>query len=263
MLSRKDGNVGYVIFKQSRAPQRRCRSRCGQRTAEILDEVRARRRGAGGGDHRRGGKSFVCPAPTSRNIRRERCAPRRMPPRSTMQPSQGERVVYGCQADNCDVSAAMYRRWTGARGCDATPCASATDNSKFAIPAAKLGLGYSYPGVKRLSDLVGLSFAKEIFFTARQIRCRGRRASWGWSTGVVPPAEIEAYVKKLCRHHCGQCPADRQGRQVSSPTRRCGTRASATLTAAPRSWSSSPRRTTYTEGRRAFMEKRKPAFTGT
>ncbi len=44
----------------------------------------------------------------------------------------------------------------------------ATDASRFAIPAAKLGLGYGYTGVKRLTDLVGPSFAKEIFYTARQ-----------------------------------------------------------------------------------------------
>jgi enoyl-CoA hydratase/carnithine racemase len=41
-------------------------------------------------------------------------------------------------------------------------------NSRFAIPAARLGLGYAYGGIKRLVDVVGPSFAKEIFYTARQ-----------------------------------------------------------------------------------------------
>src|SRR6266436_9350238 len=49
--------------------------------------------------------------------------------------------------------------------CDLRIC---SDNSRFAVPAAKLGLGYSYAGIKRLSDLVGPSFTKEIFYTARQ-----------------------------------------------------------------------------------------------
>ena len=44
----------------------------------------------------------------------------------------------------------------------------AADNARFAVPAAKLGLGYAYSGIKRLADLVGPSFAKEIFYTARQ-----------------------------------------------------------------------------------------------
>src|SRR6202167_1902803 len=31
----------------------------------------------------------------------------------------------------------------------------ASDNSRFAVPAAKLGLGYGYTGLKRLVDVVG------------------------------------------------------------------------------------------------------------
>src|SRR5579875_83643 len=49
--------------------------------------------------------------------------------------------------------------------CDLRIC---SDNSKFGVPAAKLGLGYGFKGIKRLVDVVGPSFAKEIFFTARQ-----------------------------------------------------------------------------------------------
>ena len=36
----------------------------------------------------------------------------------------------------------------------------ATETSKFGIPAAKLGLGYGFKGIKRLVDVVGPSFAK-------------------------------------------------------------------------------------------------------
>ena len=39
----------------------------------------------------------------------------------------------------------------------------AADHSRFAVPAAKLGLGYEYDGVRKLVDVVGPSFAKEIF----------------------------------------------------------------------------------------------------
>jgi len=49
--------------------------------------------------------------------------------------------------------------------CDLRIC---SDDSRFAVPAAKLGLGYSYHGLKKLVDVVGISFAKEIFYTARQ-----------------------------------------------------------------------------------------------
>ena len=50
--------------------------------------------------------------------------------------------------------------------CDMRICSRRIRASR--VPAAKLGLGYGYPGLKRLVDLVGPSFAKEIFFTARQ-----------------------------------------------------------------------------------------------
>lgn len=50
----------------------------------------------------------------------------------------------------------------------------ATENSKFAVPAAKLGLGYEYEGVRKLVDVVGPSFAQEIFFTARQFSRKKR-----------------------------------------------------------------------------------------
>jgi enoyl-CoA hydratase len=43
----------------------------------------------------------------------------------------------------------------------------ATPDSTFGIPAAKLGLGYEYEGLKRLTELVGSSRAKDIMFSAR------------------------------------------------------------------------------------------------
>ena len=43
----------------------------------------------------------------------------------------------------------------------------ATEDSCFAIPAAKLGLGYSYDSIKILTSIVGPSFAKDILFSAR------------------------------------------------------------------------------------------------
>src|ERR1700733_6545960 len=46
--------------------------------------------------------------------------------------------------------------------CDLRVC---TGNSVFAVPAAKLGLGYGYAGLKRLVDVVRAAFAKEVFYT--------------------------------------------------------------------------------------------------
>jgi enoyl-CoA hydratase/carnithine racemase len=43
----------------------------------------------------------------------------------------------------------------------------ATPDSKFGIPAAKLGLGYEYEGLAKLARIVGPSRARDIMFSAR------------------------------------------------------------------------------------------------
>src|SRR5262245_135014 len=40
----------------------------------------------------------------------------------------------------------------------------AAADARFAVPAGKLGLAYRFDGIKRLADIVGTSFAAEIFF---------------------------------------------------------------------------------------------------
>jgi enoyl-CoA hydratase/carnithine racemase len=141
--------------------------------------------------------------------------------------------------------------------CDLRIC---SDNSKFGIPAAKLGLGYSYPGVKRLSDLVGPSFAKEIFFTARQFDAE-EACMMGLVNRIVPAAELETYVKnyadtiannapltvKAAKFIANQTVRDESKRELA----RCQEMVDACFASSD-----------YTEGRRAFMEKRKPQFTG-
>ena len=69
----------------------------------------------------------------------------------------------------------------------------ATETSKFGIPAAKLGLGYGFAGIKRLVDVVGPSFAKEIFYTARQFTA-AEALAMGLINHAVADAALEAYV---------------------------------------------------------------------
>ena len=44
----------------------------------------------------------------------------------------------------------------------------ASDDSQFGVPAARLGLGYGYGGVKTLVDLVGFPAAQEILLTGKR-----------------------------------------------------------------------------------------------
>ncbi|HMA07491.1 MAG TPA: enoyl-CoA hydratase, partial [Ramlibacter sp.] len=70
----------------------------------------------------------------------------------------------------------------------------AAEGSTFAVPAAKLGLGYEHEGVRKLMDVVGPSFAKEIFFTARQFT--GAEAlAMGLINRLLPVDQLEAYVR--------------------------------------------------------------------
>src|SRR5580658_7948556 len=86
--------------------------------------------------------------------------------------------------------------------CDLRIC---TDNSRFAVPAAKLGLGYGYNGLKRLVDIVGPAFAKEIFYTARQCDAQ-EAATMGLVNRIVPKDELETYVKSVTDMICANAP---------------------------------------------------------
>ena len=136
-----------------------------------------------------------------------------------------------------------------------------SDNSKFGIPAAKLGLGYGYVGVKRLVDLVGPSFAKEIFYTARQFDAEEARMM-GLVNRVVSSAELEAFVKNYADTISANAPLTVHavkvtiGEAVKEETQR---NIALTNELVQKCYASND----YKEGRKAFMEKRKPAFTGT
>ena len=79
--------------------------------------------------------------------------------------------------------------------CDLRVCG---DSSRFAIPAAKLGVGYGFAGLQRLVDLIGPAFAKEMLFTARLFSA-AEAYEMGLVNRVVPAGEVEAYVADYAR----------------------------------------------------------------
>jgi enoyl-CoA hydratase/carnithine racemase len=136
----------------------------------------------------------------------------------------------------------------------------AGDNSRFAVPAAKLGLGYAYSGIKRLADVVGPSFAKEIFFTARQFDA-SEALQMGLINRVRPVAEIRSYVTEYARTIGGNAPLTVAAAKLAinevckDPDKRdlAGTQRAVDMCFSSKD---------YIEGRTAFMEKRKPVFGG-
>jgi enoyl-CoA hydratase len=136
----------------------------------------------------------------------------------------------------------------------------ASDNSVFAVPAAKLGLGYSYPGIKRLADVVGPAFAKEIFFTARKFSAN-EAAGMGLVNRVIPVGELQAYVETYAATIAGNAPLTVKAAKmaINGAFRDPAKRDLETIAAAVDVCFKSD---DYKEGRRAFMEKRKPKFNG-
>jgi enoyl-CoA hydratase len=136
----------------------------------------------------------------------------------------------------------------------------AAEGSKFGIPAARLGLGYQWPVLKMVVDLVGPGNAKEILLTARQFTAAEAK-EMGLINRVVPEAELESAVRAICAMIADNAPLTMAAvkgiiRELGKPPgafdrARCDALAAGCFASAD-----------YVEGRRAFMEKRKPVFAG-
>jgi enoyl-CoA hydratase/carnithine racemase len=141
--------------------------------------------------------------------------------------------------------------------CDLRFC---TEGSRFALPAAKLGLGYGYAGLKRYFDTIGPSATKDIFFSARQLGA-AEALAMGIVNKVLPEAELAPFVAGYAATVADNAPltiaavklsaiealkpeSERDLKRADEAVARCFTSAD------------------YVEGRTAFMEKRKPKFTG-
>ena len=171
--------------------------------------------------------------------------------------------AYGAFYDFPKPTIAMIRGYCIGGGvglalcCDMRIC---TEGSKFGVPAAKLSIGYRFAPLKKLVDLVGPSFAKEIFYTARQFTA-AEAQMMGLVNRVVPDGELEAYVNNYAtiiaegaplsidsvKFMVGQAFVDESKRDLA----KCEAMVQACFAS-----------NDYVEGRTAFMEKRKPKFTG-
>jgi enoyl-CoA hydratase len=146
-------------------------------------------------------------------------------------------------------------------GCDLR---IANEAARFGIPAAKLGLGYGHQNIRRLMTLIGPQFVNEMLFTARHVDAADA-LRMGLVNRVIPDGEngveIDAYVQQLAETIAANAPLtiravktivrelardepDRDLAACDDLVKQCFDSAD------------------YKEGRRAFLEKRKPIFTG-
>jgi enoyl-CoA hydratase/carnithine racemase len=141
--------------------------------------------------------------------------------------------------------------------CDIRIC---SEKSKFAMPAAKLSLGYPFSSIKRLFDVMGPGMAKHFMFTAEKISASEALAC-GLVQKLVSEDNIDSYVKDYALNIANNAPltikAMKQiGIEISKNSDErdlllCEKLASACFDSED-----------YKEGRKAFMEKRKPNFQG-
>jgi enoyl-CoA hydratase len=157
---------------------------------------------------------------------------------------------------------AMIHGWCIGGGVGIAVCCDlriAADNAKFGIPAVRLGVGYGHKGVRKLMDLVGPSFTKEIFFTARHFSADEAR-EMGLVNRVLPAAELEAYVRGYCATIADNAPMTIHA--LKSTVGELLKGSDGDLALSDRLVRACFESQDYIEGRRAFMEKRRPVFRG-
>lgn len=256
MLSRKEGGVGYVVFNN---PERHNAASLEMwvRLHELFDGFRDDPEirvvvitGAGG-------KAFVAGADISK------FGDERATEAGIARYNEAIGQAFTAVHDFPKPTIAMIRGYCIGGGMALAACCDlriATPGSKFAIPAAKLGLGYDFEGVSRLMNVVGPSFAKEIFFTARHFDAEEAR-QMGFLNRIVPDTELESYVKSYADTIAGNAPLTIAAAKLAAGEllKSESARDMQSVSAAIMNCFSSK---DYVEGRTAFMEKRKPVFTG-
>ena len=136
----------------------------------------------------------------------------------------------------------------------------AASDAVFAIPAARLGLGYRYSALKNLVDLIGVGAAKDLFYTARRIDA-AEALRLGLVSRVSAPDALPALLAEYSGSIGENAPltlfaAKAIVGEILKPSPELDAARCTELIL--RCFKSED----YAEGRRAFMDKRKPTFKG-
>jgi enoyl-CoA hydratase/carnithine racemase len=136
----------------------------------------------------------------------------------------------------------------------------ATPDSRFGIPAARLGLGYDYPGIAKLARVVGPSAARDILFSARFMKAE-EALRIGLINFIVERSEIDAAVQAYADKIAANAPLTLRAAKAAIDAFERGGR-DADVTAVQAQVDACFDSEDYKEGRLAFREKRPPQFVG-
>jgi len=141
--------------------------------------------------------------------------------------------------------------------CDLRFC---SEKSKFGLPAARLGLGYRFAGLKRLVDTVGPGAARDITFSGRQLDAAEALAI-GLVQKVLPEQELGPFVADYARTVAENAPLSVKALKIMI-NEALKPESERDLALCRKLVDDAFASEDYVEGRRAFMEKRRPRFTG-
>lgn len=166
-------------------------------------------------------------------------------------------------ADHPKPTVAMIRGFCIGGGLNIAACCDLRvcgESSRFAVPAAKLGLGYGASTLRRLMALVGPQFALEFLLTAQHFTSAEAQRI-GLVNRVVADGDVEKYTLELVDKIAHNAPltmlaAKRVVHELLKDP------AEQDLAAAEALVKKCFDSEDYKEGRQAFSERRKPVFKG-
>ncbi len=256
MLSRRDGAIGHMIFNQ---PEKHNAVSLGMWEAaeRIMQDFEA------DPDIRvlvlsgAGGKSFVAGADISEFEKQRGSAD------AQAHYNARTRAVYRLVENFPKPTIAMIHGFCIGGGlnlacsCDLRLC---SETASFGMPAARLALGYPFEAVQRLANIVGIANARLLMFSARRIDA-GHALAIRLAQQVVPLERLEPTVEEIAKDIAANAPLTVRAMKfistqvLADPAERDLERCDAMVAACFASED-------FKEGRRAFMEKRKPVFRG-
>ncbi|MDA1076883.1 MAG: enoyl-CoA hydratase [Proteobacteria bacterium] len=142
----------------------------------------------------------------------------------------------------------------------ATDIRFATPDSRFGIPAAKLGLGYEFDGLAKLARIVGPSNARDIMFSARFMDADEAK-QMGLVNYIVERGEIEAATIAYAKRIAANAPLTIKAAKAAVNAWERGSRPT-DVERVEKLVNECFDSDDYKEGRRAFRDKKTPEFSG-